>query len=42
MAPLRATGADIAKKVGMTADAVGKINRKLLKRRILIERGRVG
>lgn len=42
MAPLRATGADIAKKVGMTADAVGKINRKLLKRRILIERGRIG
>ncbi|MFF9363860.1 hypothetical protein [Streptomyces griseoluteus] len=31
MAPLRATGADIAKKVGMTADAVGKINRKRLK-----------
>jgi hypothetical protein len=26
----------------MTADAVGKINRKLLKRRILIERGRWG
>lgn len=42
MAPLRATGADIAKRVGMTADAVGKINRKLLKRRILIERGRIG
>ncbi|MCX5367243.1 MarR family transcriptional regulator [Streptomyces sp. NBC_00124] len=42
MAPLRATGADIAKKVGMTADAVGKINRKLLKQRILIERGRIG
>lgn len=42
MAPLRATGADIAKKVGMTADAVGKINRNLLKRRILIERGRIG
>lgn len=42
MAPLRATGADIAKKVGMTADAVGKINRKLLKHRILIERGRIG
>ncbi len=42
MVPLRATGADIAKRVGMTADAVGKINRKLLKRRILIERGRIG
>lgn len=42
MAPLRATGADIAKKVGMTADAVGKINRKLLRLRILIERGRIG
>ena len=36
MAPLRATGADIAKKVGMTADAVGKINRKLLKQRVLV------
>lgn len=42
MAPLRATGADIAKRVGMTPDAVGKINRKLLKQRILIERGRIG
>ncbi|MCX3061357.1 MarR family transcriptional regulator [Streptomyces beihaiensis] len=42
MAPLRATGADIAKKVGMTTDAVGKINRKLFERRILIERGRIG
>jgi hypothetical protein len=42
MAPLRATGADIAKRVGMTADAVGKINRMLLKQRILIERGRIG
>ncbi|WP_189828241.1 MarR family transcriptional regulator [Streptomyces finlayi] len=42
MEPLRATGADIGKRVGMTGDAVGKINRKLLKRRILIERGRIG
>lgn len=42
MDPLRATGADIAKKVGMSADAVGKINRKLAKHRILIVRGRIG
>ncbi|MER6693375.1 MarR family transcriptional regulator [Streptomyces minutiscleroticus] len=40
--PLRATGADIAKRVGMSADAVGKINRKLAKHRILIVRGRIG
>ncbi|WP_432091363.1 hypothetical protein [Streptomyces sp. NRRL F-5630] len=42
MEPLRITGADIAKRVGMTPDAVGKINRALRRRRILIERGRVG
>ncbi|EDY43158.1 conserved hypothetical protein [Streptomyces sp. SPB074] len=42
MEPLRLTGADIAKRVGMTPDAVGKINRALRRRRILIERGRVG
>jgi hypothetical protein len=40
--PLRATGADIAKQVGMSTDAVGKINRKLAKHRILIVRGRIG
>ncbi|WP_369214857.1 MarR family transcriptional regulator [Streptomyces flavofungini] len=42
LAPLRATGADIGKRVGMTADSVGKINRKLAKHRILIVRGRIG
>ncbi|GAP52374.1 MarR family transcriptional regulator [Streptomyces azureus] len=42
MEPLRATGADIAKRVGMSTDAVGKINRKLAKHRILIVRGRIG
>lgn len=42
MEPLRWTGADIAGEVGMTRDAVGKINRALLKRRILLERGRIG
>lgn len=40
--PLRATGRDIAQRVGMSPDAVGKINRKLAKHRILIVRGRVG
>lgn len=42
MDPLRATGVDIAKRVGMSADAVGRISRKLAKHRILIERGRIG
>ncbi len=42
MEPLRATGADIGRRVGMTADAVGKINRKLVKHRILVIRGRIG
>lgn len=42
MAPLRATGADIAQRVGMTPDAVGKINRKLYTHRILVVRGRIG
>lgn len=32
--PLKATGADIARRVGMTGDAVGKINRKLARHRI--------
>ncbi|MFD6294339.1 MarR family transcriptional regulator [Streptomyces sp. NPDC060235] len=40
--PLRATGADIARRVGMSPDAVGKINRKLAKHRILIVRGKIG
>jgi hypothetical protein len=42
MEPLRATGVDIGKRVGMTADAVGRINRKLAKSRILIVRGKIG
>jgi len=42
MEPLRATGADIAKRVGMSTDAVGKINRKLTKHRVLVIRGRIG
>lgn len=42
MEPLRATGADIGKKVGMTADAVGRINRKLANHRILLRRGKIG
>ncbi|MEU3098759.1 MarR family transcriptional regulator [Streptomyces sp. NPDC006967] len=42
MDPLRATGADIARRVGMSTDAVGKINRKLVQHRILIVRGRIG
>jgi hypothetical protein len=42
MEPLRATGADIGRRVGMTADAVGKINRKLAAHRILIVRGHIG
>jgi hypothetical protein len=42
MDPLRETGADIAQRVGMTADAVGRINRNLAKHRILIRCGRIG
>lgn len=42
MEPLRLTGADIAKKVSMKADSVGRINRKLAKHRILIRLDRIG
>jgi hypothetical protein len=42
MEPLRSTGADIAKRVGMSADALGRISRKLARHRILVERGRIG
>lgn len=42
MEALRATGADIGARVGMTAGAVGKINRKLAKHRILVIRGKTG
>jgi hypothetical protein len=41
-AALQLTGADIAKRVGMTSDAVGRIHRKLAKLRILILAGRIG
>ncbi len=42
MEPLHATGADIAKRVGMSPDAVGRINRKLAKHRILIPLDKIG
>src|SRR3954465_7878462 len=47
MEPLRATGADIAQRVGMSTDAAGEINRKLaqhptLEHRSLVIRGRIG
>jgi hypothetical protein len=32
----------VDKRVGMSTDAVGKINRKLAKHRILVIRGRIG
>lgn len=40
--PLQLTGADIAERVGMTTDAVGRINRKLAGHRILVKAGRIG
>jgi hypothetical protein len=40
--PLHATGTDIAKRVGMSPDAVGRINRKLAKHRILIALDKIG
>lgn len=42
MEPLKATGVDIARRVGMTPDAVGRINRNLARHRILIRCGRIG
>ncbi|MBD0688837.1 replication initiation protein, RepL1 [Streptomyces sp. CBMA123] len=42
MEPVVMTGADIGKEVGMTADAIGRISRKLLKHRILVAVGTFG
>jgi DNA-binding transcriptional ArsR family regulator len=42
MEPLRLTGSDIARRVGMKPDSVGRINRKLAKHRIIIKISRIG
>jgi hypothetical protein len=42
MEPLHLTGADIAKRVGMKPDSVGRINRKLARHRILIKLDTIG
>lgn len=41
MEPLRLSGADIGLRVGMSRDAVGRINRKLAKHRIIIARDKI-
>jgi hypothetical protein len=42
MEPLQLTGTDIAQQVGMKADSVRRINRKLAHHRILVRAGRIG
>ncbi|MFF9901199.1 MarR family transcriptional regulator [Streptomyces longispororuber] len=40
--PVMMTGADIAKELGMSADALGRVVRTLKKNRLLVEAGGIG